>query len=60
MRPMHDDEDEDMAAIGSVMAADAEPTPAPEDGAGGGDPATILADLKAKLAELEALIGAGA
>lgn len=54
MNPMPmDDEDEDMAAISSVMAADA-PPPADAEAAPAADPSTLLADLKTKIAELEA------
>ncbi len=52
MKPMVDDDEDDMAAISGVMAAEtpemegAEPKPA-------GDPETLVSEIKAKLAELE-------
>lgn len=50
-----DEEDDDMAAIGSLMASEESPAmEVAEHQNTSGDPATIVADLKAKLAELEA------
>ncbi len=47
------EDDDDLAAISSVMAADAPEAPAAEPKPSG-DPETLVSELKAKIAELEA------
>lgn len=55
-----DDENEDMAALTSLMASEpVEPgAEQPEEGAPGADPEMLVRDLKTKIAELEAALAA--
>lgn len=58
MKPPMAEEDEDMSALSGLMAKDAPAPEAETDEQGAGkDPELLVSELKAKLAELEAVLG---